>query len=216
MMLQFDRRAFCAFAAASTAAAALAVPGTGMAQPARDPGAEAFVAKAADQVMGVLDDRKMGETQKEAAFNRIIDQIADVPKITTFVLGKYARTVTPAQKAQFAEAFRTYAERIYRDRLIQYHGENVKVTGSLVRKPGDVIVTSQVAGGQLSQPQKVGWRVMGGPGAWKVVDIEAQGVWLAITQQQDFVSTVDNAHGDVGVLINRLKSDVQRAGAPKR
>jgi phospholipid transport system substrate-binding protein len=27
-------------------------------------------------------------------------------------------------------------------------------------------------------------------------------VWLAITQQQDFVSTIDNAGGNIGVLIS--------------
>ncbi|HQT52523.1 MAG TPA: ABC transporter substrate-binding protein, partial [Phenylobacterium sp.] len=31
------------------------------------------------------------------------------------------------------------------------------------------------------------------------------GVWLAITQQQDFVSTIDNAGGDISVLIAQLQ-----------
>jgi phospholipid transport system substrate-binding protein len=211
MMLKLDRRGF--FIGAAAAAAAAGAAGAGHAQGARDAGAEAFVAKAADQVMTLLDDRSMSEAQKDAAFDSLIDKIADVPRITTFVLGKYARTITPAQKTQFAQAFRTYAERIYRDRLIRYHGETIKVTGSVVRKPGDVIVTTRISGGQLSQPQTVAWRVMGGPGAWKVVDIEAQGIWLAITQQQDFVSTIDNAHGDIDVLIARLRSDLRRPPA---
>ena len=58
------------------------------------------------------------------------------------------------------------------------------MTGSTVRKPGDVIVTTQITGGQNAQPVDVAWRVLGGSGAWKAVDVQFKGVWLAITQQQ--------------------------------
>jgi phospholipid transport system substrate-binding protein len=206
-MLKLHRRAFGGFLAAGLIAGAA---GPAVAQAAREPSAEAFVQRGAERVLGVLADRGQGEAQKLAAFHRIIDEFADVPKITNFVLGKYARSISPAQKAQFADAFRTYAEGVYRDRLDEYHGETVKVVGSTVRKPGDVIVATRVSGGHLSEPQAVSWRVMGGPGAWKVVDVQFKGVWLAITQQQDFVSTIDNAKGDVGVLIARLQRDVRR------
>ena len=36
------------------------------------------------------------------------------------------------------------------------------------------------------------------------------GVWLALTQQQDFVSTLDNNRGDINVLINQLRSQTGR------
>jgi phospholipid transport system substrate-binding protein len=49
-----------------------------------------------------------------------------------------------------------------------------------------------------------------------MVDVEVAGIWLAITQQQDFVSTIDNAHGDVNVLIAQLQSDVKRHEAARR
>ena len=180
------------------------------AQNARDPGAEQFVQAGAQRVISVLADKSLSEAQKEAAFHRAIDDLADVPKITNFVLGKYARTITPEQKARFTPVFRAYAESVYRNRLDDYHGEVLKVTGSTVRKPGDVIVSTQVSGGQLSQPVLVAWRVLGGPGGWKAVDVQFKGVWLAITQQQDFVSTIDNAHGNIDVLINQLQRDAQK------
>jgi phospholipid transport system substrate-binding protein len=182
-----------------------------MAQPAqgsgRDPQAEQFVQTNAQRIISVLADRSMSVGKKNATFHQAVDSIADVPKITNFVLGKYARTITPQQRQQFASAFRTYAERVYQTRLGDFHGETLKVTGSIVRKPGDVIVNSVVTGGQTSQPLPVAWRVLNSGGSWKVVDVQVKAVWLAITQQQDFVSTVDNAGGDIGVLIARLQRD---------
>jgi phospholipid transport system substrate-binding protein len=181
----------------------------------RDPQAEQFVQSRAQKVIAVLADRNLSVTQKKANFHQTIDELADVARITNFVLGKYARTISPAQRQQFTSVFRVYAESVYQNRLDDYHGENLRVTGSVVRKPGDVVVNSVVSGGQLSQPVPVAWRVLGGGGVWKVVDVQFKGVWLAITQQQDFVSTIDNAGGDVSVLIAQLQRDAQRPDTGK-
>lgn len=210
-----NRRALSASLAAVAAALAVGVGTSSQAQAARDPSAEQFVQAGAQRVISVLADKSLSETQKEAAFHSAIDDLADVPKITNFVLGKYARTITPEQRARFTPTFRTYAESVYRNRLNDYHGESLKVTGSTVRKPGDVIVNTQVTGGQLSQPVLVSWRVLGSAGAWKAVDVQFKGVWLAITQQQDFVSTIDNAHGDINVLITQLQRDAKRPPASR-
>jgi phospholipid transport system substrate-binding protein len=197
--------------AAVLGVAALVSPMAALAQGgARDAGAEAFVQSRAQKIIGVLANKSMTAAQKNASFHTAIDELADVPRVTNFVLGKYARTITPDQKARFSAAFRTYAEGVYQNRLGDYHGENLKVTGSVVRKPGDVIVNTVVAGGQVSQPLPVAWRVLNTGGAWKVVDVQVSGVWLAITQQQDFVSTIDNAGGNIDVLIGQLQRGGQR------
>lgn len=183
---------------------------------ARDQGAEQYVQVQAQRVLQVLSDNSMSTTDKIRTFRGVVDQIADVPRITRFVLGKYARIATPAQRQQFDALFRTYAQDVYETRLNQYHGETIKVVGSIVRNPGDVIVNSTVGGGKLDKPEHVGWRVINAGAGWKIVDVEVSGVWLAITQQQDFVSTIDNAHGDVGVLIAQLQNDVKRHEAERR
>jgi phospholipid transport system substrate-binding protein len=167
-------------------------------------------------VLSVLSDNSMNTTEKIRAFRGVVDQIADVPRITRFVLGKYARTATPTERQQFDPLFRTYAQNVYETRLNEYHGESIRVTGSTVRNPGDVIVDSVVSGGKLDQPRHVGWRVMNAGAGWKIVDVEVSGVWLAITQQQDFVSTIDNAHGNIQVLIAQLQNDVKRHEAERR
>jgi phospholipid transport system substrate-binding protein len=181
-----------------------------LAQAARDPQAEQFVQTRAQRVITILADKTQSVAQKKATFHQGVDDLADVPKITNFVLGKYARIITPDQRQRFAAAFRVYAESVYQNRINDYHGEVLKVTGSTVRKPGDVIVNTTISGGQVGQPLPVAWRVMGGGGSWKVVDVQFKGVWLAITQQQDFVSTIDNAGGNVDVLIGQLQRDAQR------
>ena len=125
------------------------------------------------------------------------------------MLGKYARTAAPDQAQRFTDAYRTYAEGVFQRRIDDYKAERAVVTGSVVRKPGDVIVTTRLSGGQIAQPMDLSWRVLGGGANWKIVDVQVKGVWLAITQQQDFISTIDNAGGKLDVLTAQLVKDSQ-------
>jgi phospholipid transport system substrate-binding protein len=208
----FVRAAAAAIVLCAGAATAALAPASAYAQAPRDAGAEAFVQTQAQRVISVLN-TKEGSGDKIKTFRGIVDEIADVPRITSFVLGKYARTVTPAQHDRFAKVFREYAQNVYETRLGDYHGETVKVTGSVVRKPGDVVVNTSISGGKLGQPVQASWRVLGSGSSWKVVDVQVSGIWLAITQQQDFVSTIDNAGGNVDTLINQLQQQVQKQSA---
>ena len=126
------------------------------------------------------------------------------------VLGRYARTASAAQRAQFQQVFREYASNLYEARLGDYGGERVQVTGSVVRNANDVVVNTLISGGQLRQPETVRWRLARSGRAWKVQDVEVRGIWLAVVQQQDYVSTLDAAGGDLNILIDQLRGEVAR------
>ncbi|MBV9512132.1 MAG: ABC transporter substrate-binding protein [Caulobacteraceae bacterium] len=209
-----------AYRALSAAALALAVSaGAGLAPlplaplawaeaGARNPAAEQFVQTQAQRALDILSQHRGDPATEKRLFRSFVDQVADVPRITYFVLGKYSRTIAPAQRTAFAGVFREYASNVYESRLKEYHGETLRVTGSIARAPADVIVSSMVSGGALTEPLPVAWRVIGENGGWRVVDVQVKGVWLAITEQQDFVSTIDNAGGDINVLISQLQRQV--------
>lgn len=202
----FDRRhaALGLLVAALTPAAAFAR--------ARDLQAEQFVQTEGQKALSVVANRALTAPARDAAFRQMIDQLADFQRITGFVLGKYARVATPEQRRQFNSVFRIYAQNLFQSHLAGFKGDRLQVTGSVVRGPGDVVVNTIVSGDASAGPLPVAWRVLGGPGAYKAVDVQTRGVWLAITLQQDFVSTIDNAGGDVAVLITRLQRETARRG----
>jgi phospholipid transport system substrate-binding protein len=160
--------------------------------------------------VSILASRSLSLAQKQAEFRGFVDEVVDVPRISTFVLGRYARGLKPAQRTQFQQLFREYASNLYEARLGDYRGERVQVTGSIGRSPTDVVVNSVISGGGLRQPETVRWRLARSGQSWRVVDIEVRGVWLAVVQQQDYVSTLDAARGDINVLMNQLRQEVAR------
>lgn len=202
-----------AIALTGAAGAPFLAPDRAAAQAPRDQGAEQFVQAQGQRVIQILADRSQSPAARIAAFRAAVLEIADVPRITRFVLGKYARTITPDQMQRFAAVFQEYAQDVYQERLSDFQGDTLTVTGSLARQPGDVVVRTTISGGGADQPTAVSWRVLGSGSSWKIVDVEVSGVWLAITQQQDFVSTVDNHGGDIDALIALLGSRVERLAA---
>jgi phospholipid transport system substrate-binding protein len=202
--------AFVIGAAGLGAASIFAPDRVAMAQIPRDLGAEQFVQTQAQRAISILGDDSRSDVDRMSAFRGVVNEIADIPRITRFVLGKYARTTTPAQLQAFSAVFRQYAQNVYEHRLGDFRGDTVTVTGSVVRKPGDVVVNMIVYGPGGGQPEHVAWRVLGSGSDRKVVDLEDAGVWLSITQQQDFVSTIDNNGGRVDALISQLEKLTQQ------
>lgn len=171
-----------------------------------DTQAEAYVQSAASRALAILNNTSMPTAAKKQAFYSFVNDIADVPRITDFVLGRYRRSLTPDQYSRFSVAFRQYADSIYETRLSDYHGEKLTVTGSVARSPTDVVVSSMVSGSDYKGDPTVNWRLLKGAAGWKVVDVQAQGVWLAVVQQQDFTSTLANHNGDIETLIRQLQA----------
>jgi phospholipid transport system substrate-binding protein len=195
----------------AAAPAATAQPAAAEAQPVRDAGAEQFVQSQGQRLVSILADKSDSADDRLHAFRAALHDIADVPRITRFVLGKYARTITPDQMQRFAAVFEDYEQNVYFQRLSDWHGDTLTVTGSLVLKPGDVIVKSNISGGDLKKPTPVAWRVRGSGSDWKVEDVQAEDIWLTILQQKDFVSTIDFHSGDIERLISQLQAQTQAA-----
>jgi phospholipid transport system substrate-binding protein len=181
-----------------------------------DPSAEAFVQNEVSRAIGILSNRSLGPEAKKHAFYDFVNQVGDVPRITNFVLGRYRRQISPAKYQEFADVFRQYADHVYEERLGDYHGESLAVTGSTMHAPGDVVVSTRITGGSYQGDPVVNWRLLQGAGGWKVVDVQAQGVWLAVVEQQDFTSTLANANGNVDVLIGQLRRQIQSDTAGNR
>ena len=196
------------------AVSSLFAPVSARARAVRNPEAEQFVQTEGQKALSIVSVRSLSTAARESAFRQMIDRLADFQRISSFVLGKYARIITPAQRQRFNAVFKGYAQRLFQTSLAGFKGSQLQVAGSVVRSPGDTVVNTVVSGDSGSGPMPVAWRVLGAPGTFKAVDIQARGVWLAITLQQDFVSTTDNAGGDIEVLITRLEADATPGRRP--
>ncbi|EAP91615.1 MAG: hypothetical protein CMH89_08710 [Oceanicaulis sp.] len=192
----------------SAFALALAAPAA-LAQSTTAEDAEAFVQTQANQVIETLSELQSGQTDLEAVrqdFRDRIDELADVERISNFVLGRYRRTASEADLNAFRTAFRNYAIGVYESELSAYAGQQLDVTGSVTRNPGDYIVRSRVFGGPQNEEYEVNWRILETDGDLKAVDVEVLGVWLAQTQREQILSVIGDNGGDVSAATEMLRN----------
>lgn len=175
---------------------------------ARDADAERYVQVNGTAALHALGDRSVSATQRRETFNRLMAQFADMPRISTFVLGRYGSQLRAdaALRSEWQRTFREYSIAVYEDRLQRYSGSAIRVTGSIEQTVGqDVIVQSTIAPADGGRSLPVQWRLRRHDQQWKVVDVslvlDGTAVWLAVQQQSEFLAQLDRNRGDIRALM---------------
>ena len=144
-------------------------------------------------------------------FRQLFSEDFDVPGIARFVLGRYWRIATEQQQQEFVKVFADYIALAYSNRLAEYTGESLHVTGSRPAPDGS-LVTSEIVRPNGAPPAKVDWQLTQHDGAYKISDVIVEGVSMAVTQRSEFASVIQRNGGQVQGLITALRQKTEAAG----
>lgn len=173
-----------------------------------DEQSEAFVKENATLVLESLADPSLNAAERTETFNGYMDQFSNVPRISNFVIGKYARRFSEDELRRYRAAFRTYSLTAYEVQFDEYRGSQIDVTGSTDRSESDSIVDSVVRRSD-GQQLDVRWRVLERNSKYEVVDvalnIDGNLLWLAIEQRAQFLDLLDRTGGSANSLIRKLE-----------
>lgn len=179
---------------------------------ARNADAETYVQSNATAALRTLTDTRVGTPQRRTQFDQLMARFADMPRIASFVLGRYGAQLRSdaALRSEWTRTFQDYSIAVYEDRLGRFNGATIRVTDSTERVAGrDVIVNSELSPRGGGRAQLVQWRLLRSGDAWKVVDvsllIEGNQIWLAQQQQRDFLAQLDRNNGDIPALMSDLR-----------
>jgi len=163
-----------------------------------------FMSDLGAQVLHLISDKQLPETERKQRFNQLADQSFDVPQIARFVLGRYWHTSDDGQRQEFTTAFETYMVDVYWSRFAAYAGEDFKVTGQ--RDGGDnILVYSEIARPNGQEPAKVIWQLEKSGDSFKIIDVSLESVSQRSTYRDEFASVIQRNGGDVAALINDLR-----------
>jgi len=170
---------------------------------ATDPAA--FVDGMIQQALAILRDKQITDAALQQQFSVMLHKDFDIPKIARFVLGRYWSTASDDDRNAFNGLFEQWIVRTYSARFKEYGGENIKVTGSRPESDTSFVVSSQLIHPDGSPPADVNWHVNKGPDGLKVVDVEVEGVSMALTEREEFSAVIQRAGGSVASLNQALK-----------
>jgi phospholipid transport system substrate-binding protein len=194
------------------AAAGLLLTASPAADPARaEETAAAFIRALGDTAIHELAPNDITPKQREARFRELLHANFDLPRITRFTLGRYARRVSGPDLARFGILYEDLAVLTYAEMFALYAGHRFAVTKQLGR-PGDkyVMVVSELAEANGTLTARLDWQLLVKKGRYVVVDIRVEGVSMAIAQRDDFTAFLDSNNGDMSALLEELAGKVQK------
>jgi phospholipid transport system substrate-binding protein len=171
--------------------------------------AEEFVATNIRAGISILNDSSLDSGSRAARFEAFLLDNTDLNRIAIFTLGNVP--ATPAQREAFTAAFRDYALAAYRTYFRNYSGQSLRVTGSRQNAPGDVIVRTMLTDSGGASSLGVDFRIRTDGPKPLVIDIGIAGIWLAVTQRDDFAAFLARNNGDVAALTAYLSANARAA-----
>lgn len=170
-------------------------------------GAEAFVQQNTGMAVTILSDRALTPAEKREKLEGLMSTMLDLNRMALFALGPAAKTTAAADLDSFLAAYRQFALASYTSELGAYTGQNVRVTGSQERAPGDFIVSASVVdpGDAKGPATPISFRVLDeGAGKYALVDASVEGVWFTLAQRDEFAGFLSQNGGDVAKLAAHL------------
>jgi phospholipid transport system substrate-binding protein len=173
------------------------------------PDAASFIKTLISQGLQTLNEKNLSPQVREQRFHKILEEDFDVPRISRFVLGRYWNTASEPEREAFTKTFQQWVIRAYATRFSEYSGDEVqvKVTGDRAESDANHIVTSQVLRPN-APPAHVDWRVRKQGNDYKIVDVDVEGVSMALTQREEFASVIQRNGGTVAGLTKALEQRI--------
>lgn len=175
-----------------------------LARPARaaDPDAAAsFVDTMLRELLAIANGSGTLEA-KRAALAKVVDARVNVEAVARFCLGRFWRTASAPQQAEFTQLFRRWLIRSVTEKVGEYQGVTYTM-GKAARREADVAVAT-IVNRPGNAPNKVDW-VVDAEGLPMVIDVIAEGTSLRLTQRSDYAAFMSRNGNNVQALIDALK-----------
>jgi phospholipid transport system substrate-binding protein len=165
--------------------------------------AKAVIDKTVDDVLAILRDKERSTSQRRLAIERIAHERFDFRTMSKLVLGRNWKRLDAAERDEFVDEFTTYLANDYGSRIDRYQQEKVAVLGEEPKPRGDVVVKTQIVGGE-NDGAIVDYRMrLQGADEWRIIDVVIEGISLVANFRDQFKEVI--ARGGPRALIEKLQ-----------
>lgn len=168
-------------------------------------GAEQFVKNVTKDGIENIINANIPQKEKDARFEKLFNNALDLKFIGQFVLGRYWRTATTAQREAFIDAYRELNIQTWSKRFDEFKGRKFIFQGTTPSNSANQVFVNTEVPMDQGAPAKVVWRVKQTGDSYKIVDIIIENVSLAITARNEYSAYIKKAPNGVDDLIKDLQ-----------
>lgn len=214
------------FSAAALALAVTAVTSGGAALPAQAAAqndsesakqdeaqqAASFIRDLGNKAIEQLSDESISYEKRVQRFQQLVKDGFAMDAISRFVLGRYTRIASEAEKAAFKDVFLKVIAQRFLPLFEGYSPDDFIVEEAEAddRSSALFLVDSRVWVPNSDGMIKTGWRVRKKNNEMEIVDVLAEGVSMAITLRSEYNSLIQRNGGQVSALIAQLREKAEK------
>jgi ABC-type transporter MlaC component len=148
---------------------------------------------------------RLHQVDQGAEADFIVDNV-DMPRVSNFVLGKYARETSGDDYKLFTARLDRFLREFLGSRSEELSSADLRILSSVDRTETDSIVTTRISS-PTREPMTMRWRVLHRDGAWRLIDVEVHGLWLAIEQRAQIMALLDKQDTQIADLYFVASTD---------
>ena len=170
--------------------------------------AEQFVSELSNRALSIAGDASMSRDARHERYGQILDRDFDLKWISRFVLGRYWRRLSEADRTHYQTLFRDLVIHTYAQRFTSHSHYTVEVVGHGFSKQGHILVETRATDGKMT-PISLDWRLVKDGDGFKVIDLVIAGISLGITQRNEYASVIRSNGGRVEVLLTEMQRQLE-------
>ena len=160
--------------------------------------------KLSHDAITVLNDGKLDQAHRIEKFHGLLSRDFDIPLMARFALGRHWKRADNQQRSDYIEAFSAFLLQNYASKIAGTKVAKFDVRSATRAGKRDVMVKSRITQGN-GQVLKLVWRMRQRNGQFRVIDVVAEGISLALTKRQEFAAIIKANGGKVNPLIVQLR-----------
>ena len=167
--------------------------------------ADVFVQSTVNRASQTLS-KNISKEEKINELKSIAKETVDIKGVGFYSLGSARKNLNDNQKIQYSKLFEDYFLKSFSSRLAEYTNPEIEVNNKKVLNKNYTIVNSILVGTSERPEVKIDWRVYTkDPENPLIRDLIIEGLSLARTQKEEFLSILNSNDGDINALFKTLE-----------
>ena len=169
-----------------------------------------FINEVVTEAKSILSSNASQDEKSKKLGNVALENV-DIKFLALYTIGPYRKTISEDQLKKHHTLFEKYFLKSFTSRLTEYSDPKIEMIGTEVKNPKYTMVQSKLLGTSEKPEVKINWRVYTkNPEKLLIRDLIVEGLSLARTQKEEFVSVIDRNDGDVNKLFERLEEFINK------
>lgn len=157
------------------------------------------------------------EASVESDIETVVDRDVDVEYIANWVMGKYYRQATVAQRKEFAEVFKQTLIKTYAKSLLSFDINSYQLVPATAESPeADKQIVSVDVSSKGGETYTLVNYIVKKKGEWKLVNVMLNGINLRITFKNQFADMMQRNRNDVAAVIASWSAHIDTQPAAKQ